>query len=70
MNMTREQYARIEKYFPIQHGNVKIDNYTFINASQYIAEKGCKWRVHPEKTENGTAYSKNKKSQYDMFSTN
>ena len=32
MNITKEQYAKIEKYFPIQRGNVKIDNYTFINA--------------------------------------
>ena len=43
MNITKEQYAKIEKYFPIQRGNVKIDNYTFINAILYIAENGCKW---------------------------
>ena len=49
MNITRERYARIEKYFPIQRGNVKIDNYTFINAILYIAENGCKWRALPEK---------------------
>ena len=42
-------YARIEKYFPVQRGNVKIDNYTFINAILYIAENGCKWRALPEK---------------------
>ena len=30
MNITKAQYARIEKYFPVQRGNVKIDNYTFI----------------------------------------
>ncbi len=49
MNITRKQYARIEKYFPIQRGNVKIDNYTFINAILYIAENGGKWRALPEK---------------------
>lgn len=49
MNITKEQYAKIEKYFPIQRGNVKIDNYTFINAILYIAENGCKWRALPEK---------------------
>ena len=49
MNITKEQYARIEKYFPVQRGNVKIDNYTFINAILYIAENGCKWRALPEK---------------------
>lgn len=36
MIITKEQYARIEKYFPVQRGNVKIDNYTFINAILYI----------------------------------
>lgn len=49
MNITKEQYARIEKYFPVQRGNVKIDNCTFINAILYIAENGCKWRALPEK---------------------
>ena len=49
MNITKAQYARIEKCFPVQRGNVKIDNYTFINAILYIAENGCKWRALPEK---------------------
>ena len=49
MNITKAQYARIEKYLPVQRGNVKIDNYTFINAILYIAENGCKWRALPEK---------------------
>ena len=49
MNITKEQYAKIKKYFPIQRGNVKIDNYMFINAILYIAENGCKWRALPEK---------------------
>lgn len=47
MKITKEQYARIEKYFPVQRGNVKIDNYTFINAILYLAENGCKWRALP-----------------------
>ena len=58
MNITKEQYAKIEKYFPIQRGNVKIDNYTFINAILYIAENGCKWRALPENTANGTVFIK------------
>ena len=49
MKILKEQYERIEKYFPIQRGNVKIDNYVFINAILYIAENGCKWRALPEK---------------------
>ena len=48
MNITKEQYARIEKYFSIQRGNVKIDNYIFINAILYMAENVCKWRALPE----------------------
>ena len=49
MEITKDQYQKIEKYFPVQRGNVKIDNYTFINAILYIAENGCKWRALPEK---------------------
>jgi hypothetical protein len=45
MNITKEQYARIKKYFPVQRGNVRIDNYTFINAILYIAENGVIQRI-------------------------
>ena len=31
-----------------QHGNVSIDNITFINALLYICENGCKWRRLPK----------------------
>ena len=59
MNITKEQYERIEKYFPVQRGNVRIDNYTFINAILYIAENGCKCGGHFQKnTANGTVYTK------------
>ena len=61
MNITEEQYARIEKYFPVQRGNVKIDNYTFINAILYIAENGCKWRTLPEKYGKWNAYTRDLK---------
>lgn len=49
MELTREQFAKIEKYFPVQRGNVKIDNYEFMRAILYIAENGCKWRALPER---------------------
>ena len=49
MNITKEQFERIAPYFPIQRGNVKIDNYTFISAILYMAENGCKWRALPGK---------------------
>ena len=48
MKLNQEQFERIEKYFPVQRGNVKINNYTFINAIIYIAENGCKWRALPK----------------------
>lgn len=48
MEITREQYERIEKYLPKQRGNVKIDNQQLINALLYVAENGCKWRALPE----------------------
>ena len=43
MELTQEQYERIEKYLPKQRGNVKIDNLQFFNAILYVAENGCKW---------------------------
>ena len=48
MEITNEQYKRIEGYLPVQRGNVKVDNLTLINAILYIAENGCKWRSLPK----------------------
>ena len=48
MELTQEQYERIEKYLPKQRGNVKIDNRQFLNAILYVAENGCKWRALPK----------------------
>ena len=39
---------KIEKYFPVQRENIKINNYDFINSILYIAENGCKWRALPK----------------------
>ena len=49
MEITREQYQKIEKYLPRQRGNVKIDNLQLINAILYVAENRCKWRALPER---------------------
>lgn len=49
MKISKKQFKKIEKYFPIQRGNVKISNYNFINAILYVAENGCKWRALPRK---------------------
>ena len=48
MKITIEQYKKIEKYLPKQHGNVKINNYEFVNILLYILENGCKWRALPK----------------------
>ena len=47
MTLTREQLDRIKGYLPIQRGNVKTGNLTFIRALLYVAENGCKWRALP-----------------------
>ena len=49
MEITEEQYRKIEKYLPKQRGNVKIENLQLINAVLYVAENGCKWRALPER---------------------
>ena len=46
--ITQEQYEKIMNVLPVQRGNVRIDNLTFLNAIFYIAENGCKWRKLPE----------------------
>ena len=48
MEITQEQYERIEKYLPRQRGNVSMSNLQLINAILYVTENGCKWRALPE----------------------
>ena len=49
MEITREQFAKIERFFPTQRGNVKNENLNVINAILYVAEHGCKWRGLPQR---------------------
>jgi transposase len=49
MEITYEQYNRIQGYFPIQRGNVKNENLQVLNAILYAAEHGCKWRGLPKR---------------------
>jgi transposase len=49
MEITREQFERIESYFPTQRGNVKHDNLQVLNAILYTVEHGCKWRGLPQR---------------------
>ena len=49
MEITPEQYARIEPHLPIQRGNVSHQNLKVINAILFVAENGCKWRALPKR---------------------
>ena len=40
MELSQEQYERIQHLLPVQRGNVKLDHLTFLRAMQYMAEKG------------------------------
>jgi transposase len=44
MQIIQKQYDCIKHVLPVQRGNVRIDNFTFLRAIFYIAENGCKWR--------------------------
>ena len=48
MQITIEQYKRIEHILPVQRGNVSVENIQLINALLYICENGCKWRKLPK----------------------
>ena len=49
MEITAEQYRRIEPFLPVQRGNVKVTNLQVVNAMLYVAEQGCKWRGLPKR---------------------
>ena len=48
MSWTAEDIARIKHLFPKPRGTVEIDLLTFLQALQYIAENGCRWRALPK----------------------
>lgn len=48
MELTQEQYLRIESCLPRQRGNVNHSNLQVLNAILYVAEHGCKWRGLPK----------------------
>jgi transposase len=49
MEITAEQFARIEHCLPRQRGNVSMSNLNVLNAILYVAEHGCKWRGLPKR---------------------
>lgn len=49
MEITTEQFKRIEPFLPVQRGNVSLSNLDVVNAILYVAENGCKWRALPKR---------------------
>lgn len=49
MELTPQQYERIQDALPVQRGNVSHGNRDVLNAILYIAEHGCKWRGLPKR---------------------
>jgi transposase len=49
MEITAEQYERIQECLPVQRGNVRHENLVLLNAILYVAEHGCKWRGLPKR---------------------
>ncbi len=49
MQITPEQFARIERCLPTQRGNVSMTNLQVVNAMLFVAEHGCKWRGLPKR---------------------
>ena len=49
MEITAEQYERIQDCLPVQRGNVRHDNLVLLNAILYVAKHGCKWRGLPKR---------------------
>ena len=49
MEISAEQFRRIEPFLPVQRGNVSLSNLQVVNAILYVAENGCKWRSLPRR---------------------
>ena len=49
MELTQQQYERIQDALPIQRGNVSLSNLDVLNAILYVTEHGCKWRGLPKR---------------------
>lgn len=49
MEITPEQYERIQDCLPVQRGNVRHKNLVLLNAILYVTEHGCKWWGLPKR---------------------
>jgi transposase len=52
IEITAEQFRRIEDCLPRQLGNVGMTKLEFINAILHVAEQGYKWRGLPKRLGN------------------
>ena len=52
MQITEEQYRRIEDCLPRPRGNVSLSNLEVITTIPPVAEQGCKWRGRPQRLGN------------------
>lgn len=48
MELTKEQFSKIEHIMPVPRKKPTITNYDFMKALLYIIENGCKWRALPK----------------------
>jgi transposase len=44
IKLSQEQYNQIAEYFPVQRGNVRLNNLEILNVILYVLENGGKWR--------------------------
>ena len=49
IEITLPQYKLIEALLPRQRGNISLNNLQMLNAIEYIAKHGCKWRGLPKR---------------------
>ena len=49
MEITEEQYQRVDHLFPVAREGGKLTNLAVLNAILYLAERGCPGRGLPER---------------------
>jgi transposase len=49
MPITEAQYRLIQRWLPVQRGNVSVSNLRVLNAILYVAEHDCRWRNLPKR---------------------
>ena len=47
MELTKQQFTRLQADLPRQRGNVRVDNLLLLNALLYVLAQGCTWRALP-----------------------